>query len=384
MATSSAALSSFLFHTIPIKTCPIYSAHSLLSFSNHKIWNPISGTSLKIRPSASSTLRAPTRLLRCTSPHTISTSDTHYEFFDGSSDVELRLDLGNGRDISPKDIFIDSNESSLTIRMQHSGSIRTLMETGVLYERIKPSETIWYIDDDQLVISLKKLDPEVKWPDIVESWESLTTGVKELLKGTSIYLVGESTDTNQTIARELAVGIGYTPLSTMDLLEAYTKESFDSWASKEGPDAVADSESAIFESLSSHTRAVVATLGGEMHGAARRSNRWRHLFSGFTIWLSQSQATDEDMAKEEARKQMEGYLQGYSNAEVVVKLGGWDPTYSKTVAQAVLSALKQLIVSDKNLSGKKSLYIRLGCRGDWPDIKPPGWDPSTSERTSVL
>lgn len=28
--------------------------------------------------------------------------------------------------------------------------------------------------------------------------------------------------------------------------------------------------------------------------------------------------------------------------------------------------------------GKKSLYIRLGCRGDWPDIKPPGWDPSTS------
>lgn len=32
--------------------------------------------------------------------------------------------------------------------------------------------------------------------------------------------------------------------------------------------------------------------------------------------------------------------------------------------------------------GKKSLYIRLGCRGDWPDIKPPGWDPSTSPDAS--
>jgi len=28
-------------------------------------------------------------------------------------------------------------------------------------------------------------------------------------------------------------------------------------------------------------------------------------------------------------------------------------------------------------AGKKSLYIRLGCRGDWPNIKPPGWDPSS-------
>ncbi|KAH0899434.1 LOW QUALITY PROTEIN: hypothetical protein HID58_049002 [Brassica napus] len=31
-----------------------------------------------------------------------------------------------------------------------------------------------------------------------------------------------------------------------------------------------------------------------------------------------------------------------------------------------------LIISDKRLPGKKSLYIRVGCRGDWPNIKPPG------------
>lgn len=34
------------------------------------------------------------------------------------------------------------------------------------------------------------------------------------------------------------------------------------------------------------------------------------------------------------------------------------------------------------VAGKKSLYVRLGCRGDWPDIKPPGWDPSASPDVS--
>jgi hypothetical protein len=66
-----------------------------------------------------------------------------------------------------------------------------------------------YIDDDQLVVNLKKQDPDLKWPDIVESWESLTVGSMQLLQGTSIFIVGDSTEINQTVARELAVGIGY-------------------------------------------------------------------------------------------------------------------------------------------------------------------------------
>ena len=55
---------------------------------------------------------------------------------------------------------------------------------------------------------MKKQDPELNWPDIIESWESLTAGVTQLLQGTSVYLVGESTEINQKIARELAVGLG--------------------------------------------------------------------------------------------------------------------------------------------------------------------------------
>lgn len=65
------------------------------------------------------------------------------------------------------------------------------------------------LDDDQLVVNLKKQDPEVKWPDIMETWESLSIGVAQLLKGVSVYLVGESSEINNKVSRELAVGLGY-------------------------------------------------------------------------------------------------------------------------------------------------------------------------------
>ncbi|KAL8112716.1 hypothetical protein AgCh_020144 [Apium graveolens] len=297
------------------------------------------------------------------------------QFSDGSSDVELRLELGDREIQSTKDIFVDANESFLTVRLQCSGFPKTLMETS-LYDKIKPAETIWYLDDTELVVNLKKQDPELKWPDIMESWESLTVGVSQLLKATSIYLVGDSTEINQKIARELAVGLSYTPLDTKALLESFTKQDVDSLLIEEGSDAVAEAEGVILESLSSHVRAVIATMGGK-NGAARRFDKWRYLYGGFVIWLSKTEATDESSAKEEVRTYIQEGSQAYSNADVVVKLGGWDADYSKKVAQASLSALKSLILSDKKLPGKKGLYIRLGCRGDWPNINPPGWDPSS-------
>lgn len=64
---------------------------------------------------------------------------------------------------------------------------------------------------------------------------------------------------------------------------------------------------------------------------------------------------------------MQDDLQGYSNAEVVVKLAGWDPTYSKPVAQAALSALKQLILSDKNLTG--TLVFLVLALTSWYNFK---------------
>ena len=66
-----------------------------------------------------------------------------------------------------------------------------------------------YIDDDQLVVNFKKQDPDLRWPDIMESWESLTARSPQLLQGTSIYIVGDSTEINQKGAQKLATDLGY-------------------------------------------------------------------------------------------------------------------------------------------------------------------------------
>lgn len=67
--------------------------------------------------------------------------------------------------------------------------------------------------------------------------------------------------------------------------------------------------------------------------------------------LSNTVDADEDSAKEEARRQFEDGSRAYSNADVVIKLGGWDSDFAQTAAQACLSALKRLILSDKKLPG---------------------------------
>ncbi|XP_021745540.1 probable inactive shikimate kinase like 2, chloroplastic [Chenopodium quinoa] len=135
-------------------------------------------------------------------------------FSDGFSDLELRVLLKDTGVQSSKEIQVDVDESSLAVRIKQLGSITTLMETKQLYDRIKPGETIWYLDEDQLVINLRKQDQELKWPDIMESWESLSTGVFQLLKGTSIYIVGDSTEINQKVAEELGVGLRINLLET--------------------------------------------------------------------------------------------------------------------------------------------------------------------------
>ncbi|KAJ6347761.1 hypothetical protein OIU76_004282 [Salix suchowensis] len=379
--TSTATLS---FHSQnPIKTLPSFSLSNIpLSISKPNLTS-FTNLSLSIPASKSNNANSPPNRYSRFSCNCISTAtpSTNYEFSDSSSEVELRLSLV-GLDVqSSKDIFVDADGTSLVVQVQHSGSRITLIETNKMFEKIRTAETIWFIDDDQLVISMKKQDPDLKWPDIVESWESLTAGSMQLLKGASIFLVGDSTEINQKVARELAVGLGYTPLDTQELLETFAKQTIDSWVLAEGSDSVAEAECAILESISSHVRAVVSTLGGKQ-GAARKADKWQHLYAGFTVWLSPTEALDEDSAKEEARMNVKDRSVAYSNADVVVKLQGWDSDHAKSVAQASLSALKQLILSDKKLPGKKSLYIRLGCRGDWPNIKPPGWDPSNEAESN--
>ena len=62
----------------------------------------------------------------------------------------------------------------------------------------------------------------------------------------------------------------------------------------------------------------------------------------------------------------------YELAEIRVAVGegaaGVDAG-DAAVVERVLGAVGSM---DPQLVGKKSLYVRLGARGDWPDLAPPG------------
>lgn len=67
------------------------------------------------------------------------------QFSDGSSEVELRLQMGGQDNLSSKDVFVDADGSSLTVRVKRSGSLLTLIETNQLFDKVKPAETIWFV-----------------------------------------------------------------------------------------------------------------------------------------------------------------------------------------------------------------------------------------------
>lgn len=82
--------------------------------------------------------------------------------------------------------------------------------------------TFRFVDEDAIVFSVKKLDAEIKWPALEEEWESLASGVGVLLKGTSVNVVGENSDINWAVAKEIAIGLGYGYLASCRSLYCFT------------------------------------------------------------------------------------------------------------------------------------------------------------------
>lgn len=305
----------------------------------------------------------------------------NFQFRDDGADVELRLRLPDGTsNASSSNVFVDAKDTSLSVVLAQPSGFTNLFPATRLYGRIKAADTIWFVDEEEIVLSLKKADKEIVWPDLFEEWEALKIGVAKLLKGVSVYIVGASTDINWAVAKELAEGLEYVPLQTSQLLEQAAKMSLENMLVDGEIDVVADAEAMILSNLNTHARLVVGTLGGT-HGAASWQEKWKRLRAGISIWLSQSKATDEVSAEEEAQKAKEEGATAYSNAEMVVALSGWE-NCARPAAEGCLKALKYLLESEKGLPDKKSLYVRLGCRGDWPNIMPPGWDPSGGENKS--
>lgn len=95
---------------------------------------------------------------------------------------------------------------------------------------------------------------------------------------------------------------------------------------------------------------------------------------------------DDTWQKQPDAPQREAYQQAEirialakDNSEVMTPV-----QMAEAVVDQILQQVTELVKKDEDLCGKKGVYMKFGCRGDWPDLQPPdenanvhGTSPST-------
>jgi len=245
--------------------------------------------------------------------------------------------------------------------------------SGVGVERHRTGATTFKFGESTETSRTPPGDPTEGVPDAVRA---LAGDVAELLKGVSVTVLGDNTELNASIARVLAPLLEYTPLVTREVVEQFTQQPLEETVEEEGWGALGAVEAVVMEQLSVNVRTVIATLGGG-GGAAARGDCWRHLFSHMCVWVEEvPEAGTTEVVEDKPQNE------AYAQAEVQVKvLEGRDQAeLALDTQEQILGALKVLLQREDDspgldLAGKKLLYIKLGVRGDWPDIRPPEWQP---------
>ena len=94
-----------------------------------------------------------------------------------------------------------------------------------------------------------------------------------------------------------------------------------------------------------------------------------------------SRLTDVDPADVQ-KPQYEAYAQSdvhlkIRNVETEDGLNEGDLSEPASLAKAlipdVIKVLRSTLEREKDLCKKKCLYVRFGCRGDWPNVELPDW-----------
>ena len=186
------------------------------------------------------------------------------------------------------------------------------------------------------------------------------------LKGVSVVVVGDDADANEAVARALATRLAYAPVSVPALLESTRARGAEEGMTVDDDDELSEDakalvlENSAHEQLATFLRVCVATCGGG-RGATARGDCWTWLFGAITVWVD-AEGADESAPQRQAYE--------LSEVRVVVKKGV--AVDGEAAADQVLAGIDALVDADDQLCGKKNLYVRFGCRGDWPDLKPPG------------
>eukprot|EP00210_Caulerpa_lentillifera_P000467 g450.t1 len=203
--------------------------------------------------------------------------------------------------------------------------------------------------------------------------------VAEHLESINVVLLGDETNLNFALASMLAPVLKYSPLHTPLILRQLKNKTVNEIIAEDGgEEELGLSEVMVFESFSSYLRCVISTCGDGI-GAAARAACWRYIFGALTIWI--------DLGDESRSKPQD---EAYSQCDIRLKirarnnhlLADKDHTDASKLASAILpqllSAIKSKLKEDQDLCTKKGLYIRMGSRGDWPNMKPPDWSPTNN------
>lgn len=186
------------------------------------------------------------------------------------------------------------------------------------------------------------------------------------LQGISLGFVGDNTELNCEVAEQTARLLEYVPLATPRIIQQLTGQSPEDIIEAEGLAALGGAEVVVLGSLSTQIRSCIATCGSG-GGAAARGDCWRYLFGFITIWL------DDTWQKAPGAPQREAYQQ----AEIRVAIAKDDsevmtvPQVASALLEQILQRVAELVKKDEDLCGKKGVYMKFGCRGDWPDLQPP-------------
>ncbi|GMH45433.1 hypothetical protein BSKO_13390 [Bryopsis sp. KO-2023] len=206
--------------------------------------------------------------------------------------------------------------------------------------------------------------------------KKLGRSVAEMLSSANVVIIGDDAEFNQNLVTVLSPLLEYAPIFTPQLLEQLTGSSVTDMMEKDGPDEVGAAEAVALESLSSHIRCCISTCGDGIGGAAREAC-WRHLYGAVTLWLDTREEDNASQPQHDAYALCDLHVKVKTSGEDKSDGGGME--VAKATIQEVLPALETFLKNNDGLCKKKALYVRLGCRGDWPDMKPPDWAPDVPE-----
>ena len=218
--------------------------------------------------------------------------------------------------------------------------------------------------------------------------KALAAKVGGELGGVDVFLVGRPGCGKFATARALAPLLGYAPLDFWGLTQSALAAAL---AREVDPEAVPDSGEAggVEDEVSGAERQLAAELSTFVRvvcavssGACASERNWAKLHAGVTVWMRPEDGAEfEDSESCLPAHAFGGYADDadrvdacFAPAEVVVTPVAGDTP--ELLAARVLAGVGRLLDANRDtnpltLAQRKALYLKLGARGDWPNIQMP-------------